>query len=180
MNFIQKKEEQKVNEDIPVIVEETEQEIEKKNPSFTNSTNNIISKESAQEYAQEKKPETESSFFISSDDSVNVNMYSKTVYNFNNDTYYYLDSEDNVNTLQKNIQTLISKDEKIYRIKLCLFKIIDECKEPFLQFLLEKTDDTMTFSTFEISSNELDNGEPNDIFITQCVKYINEIVKCNK
>jgi hypothetical protein len=178
MNFIQKKEEQKVNEDIPEIVEETEPEIEKKNPSFTNSTNNIISKESAEEpqETQKKKPETESSFFISSDDSVNVNMYSKTVYNFNNDTYYYLDSEDNANTLQKNIQTLISKDEKIYRIKLCLFKIIDECKEPFLQFLLEKTDDTMTFSTFEISSNELNNGEPSDIFITQCVKYINEIV----
>ena len=121
------------------------------------------------------KVEPEPVFFISNDDAENINMYGKTAYNFNNDTYYYLDSEDNSNTLQKNIQTLISKEDVTYRVKICLFKIIDECKEPFLQFLLEKTNDSMVFPSFEMTSNELNDGDPNNIFITHCAKYINEI-----
>jgi hypothetical protein len=195
MNFIQKKNNEFVTENKKESAPEAKQEVEtlpatvqapepKKNDNILSNTlrtivepiKSMLSQKSTSEKIQVSTMETEPTFFISSDDSININMYNKTVYNFNNDTYYYLDNEDNTNSLQKNIQMLISKDEITYSVKLCLFKIIDECKEPFLQFLLEKTDESMIFSTFEINSNELNNGEPNDVFIEKCSNYINETV----
>ena len=147
--------------------------------TFTEPITSLLSKKSNTEQRNEntsRDVEPEPAFFISNEDTENINMYSKTEYTFNNDKYYYLNSEDNSNTLQKEIQTLITKDVVSYRVKLCMFKIIDECKEPFLQFLLEKTEEAMIFPTFEMSSSELINGDPNNIFITKCSEQINTLV----
>jgi len=198
MDFIQKKEQEEKNvieakmdeSNIKPKKEIAATEPEKNNNVLTNTLRTIVEpiasiiskpenvKEEVKEEPKDKivtNLKSEPEFFISNDDAENINIYSKTEYIFNNDTYYYLDSEDNSNTLQKNIQTLISKDEITYSIKICLFKIIDECKEPFLQFLLEKTNDSMVFPSFETSSNELNNGDANNIFITKCAKYMNEM-----
>jgi hypothetical protein len=198
MDFIQKKEQEEKNvieakmdeSNIKPKKEIAATEPEKNNNVLTNTLRTIVEpiasiiskpenvKEEVKEEPKDKivtNLKSEPEFFISNDDAENINIYSKTEYIFNNDTYYYLDSEDNSNTLQKNIQTLISKEEVTYRVKICLFKIIDECKEPFLQFLLEKTNDSMVFPSFETSSNELNNGDANNIFITKCAKYMNEM-----
>jgi hypothetical protein len=107
----------------------------------------------------------------------NSKIYDKTVYNFNNETYYYLDSDDASNTLQKNFRNLIKKEAVDFRVKLCLYKIIDECKEPFLQFLLEKKDDTMTLPSFETSSSGFINkSEADELFLDKCSQYLLDIV----
>jgi len=198
MDFIQKKE-QEEKKGIEAKIDQSNlepkkavatTEPEKSDNILTNTLRTIVEpiasimskpeevKEEVKEESKEKNVgnvEPEPVFFISNDDVENINIYGKTAYVFNNDTYYYLDSEDNSNTLQKNVQTLISKEEVTYNVKICLFKIIDECKEPFLQFLLEKTNDSMVFPSVEITSNELNNGDPNNIFITQCAKYMNGV-----
>ena len=99
------------------------------------------------------------------------------MYTFNNENYYYLDSEDETNTLQKNFKTLMDDNNTTFRVKLCLYKLVDECKEPFLQILLEKKMETMMLPLFEIESSDIPNkSEANEYFMDRSCQFLSDII----
>jgi hypothetical protein len=101
----------------------------------------------------EQKPVEKENIFISTESKDRSNKYAKTRYSFNGEEYFYLDQTDEGNALLKNFQSLAKKDSANFNVRLCLYKLVDECKEPFLQFLLDKKDEKMTFPSFELSTD---------------------------
>jgi len=118
MDFIQKKE-QEEKKGIEAKIDQSNlepkkavatTEPEKSDNILTNTLRTIVEpiasimskpeevKEEVKEESKEKNVgnvEPEPVFFISNDDVENINIYGKTAYVFNNNTYYYLDSVDN-------------------------------------------------------------------------------------
>jgi hypothetical protein len=63
-----------------------------------------------------------------------TNDYSLTTYIFNGDEYNYLKDD----MLSRNFDTTLGGDKDvIFKVRFCIFKINDECKEPFLEFYVE-------------------------------------------
>jgi hypothetical protein len=122
--------------------------------------------------------EPKENIFISRNVAPNKSRYGQTSYTFNGEKYFYLDDKDESNALQRNFMSLLNKDIVNYTIKLCMFKLVDECKEPFLQFLLDKKDDTMTFPGFELSTSEFVGAEDiNTTFQEKCCEWFQKTIK---
>jgi len=125
----------------------------------------------------EQKPVEKENIFISVESKLSLNKYSKTKYVFNGEEYYYLDQNDEGNALLRNFQNLTKNDNNDFTIKLCLYKLVDECKEPFLQFLLDKKEDKMTYPSFELSTGEfLKSIDVNGAFEEKCCKQFLQVI----
>lgn len=122
--------------------------------------------------------EPKQNIFISRDATQNKSRYGQTNYSFNGEKYFYLDDKDETNALQRNFASLMKKDVVTYTIKLCMFKLVDECKEPFLQFLLDKKDETMSFPGFELSTSEFAGSDDiNVAFQEKCSEWFQKTIK---
>jgi len=125
--------------------------------------------------------EPKENIFISrdvTDSRNNKSRYGQTSYTFNGEKYFYLDDKDESNALQRNFTSLLKKDVVTYTIKLCMFKLVDECKEPFLQFLLDKKEDTMTFPGFELSTGDFTSSDDvNVAFQENCYEWFQKTIK---
>lgn len=116
--------------------------------------------------------EPKENIFISRDVAPNKSRYGQTSYTFNGEKYFYLDDKDESNALQRNFSSVLNKDVVTYNIKLCMFKLVDECKEPFLQFLLDKKEETMTFPGFELSTEDFKGSDDvNLLFQEKCCEW---------
>jgi hypothetical protein len=114
-----------------------------------------------------------------------IPTYDSRRYLFNGKKYYYLNND----TLARDFsQTLReNKESEPFHIRLCLFRLNHECKEPFLQLFVELedtgTDKNIIFPGFEIDANEfvtneLDDSDENKdqtIFETNCFNKFQEI-----
>lgn len=122
--------------------------------------------------------EPKQNIFISRDTIDSKSRYAETSYRFNGEKYFYLDDKDESNTLQRNFQNVLKKDTLMYNIKLCMFKLVDECKEPFLQFLLEKTEGVMTFPGFELLTSDFTGVEDiNTAFQEKCSEWFQKTIE---
>jgi L-rhamnose mutarotase len=109
----------------------------------------------------------------SSSTSEDIGKYSRTTYVFNGDTYRYLDDD----LLQTNFERVLgNRNTATFSIKLFLYKIVDECKEPFLQFLVEEENETMVFPHFNLFAGEIANKlEMNTLFQKRCMDKFREL-----
>jgi hypothetical protein len=76
-------------------------------------------------------------------------------YEFDGQEYNYLVDEEGKPYLEHNFHNLMTKERLNFRVKLCLYRLVNDCKEPFLEFLLTKNISNMGFSEFEIQAADL-------------------------
>lgn len=115
--------------------------------------------------------------FISTEQPIHKVKHGQTKYKFGGEEYFYLDANDESNVLQRSFQTILKKEARTFRVKLCLYKLVDECKEPFLQFLLMKRDEKMTFPEFELNTGDLEKETNVDnAFTERCASEFIKIV----
>jgi hypothetical protein len=62
-----------------------------------------------------------------------IPAYDSKKYTFNGKNYYYLNND----TLAREIQELIQPEQELFNIRLCMFRLNHDCKEPFLQLFAE-------------------------------------------
>lgn len=123
------------------------------------------------------------------DDDVITNTietsYDTRKYIFNGKKYYYLNND----TLNRDFKTTLreNKDNKPFNVRLCLFRLNHECKEPFLQLFVELEDtgsdkniifpgfslEPQNFIETEIALN--DEDKEISIFETYCFNKFQEI-----
>jgi hypothetical protein len=92
-------------------------------------------------------------------------VYDATKYTIHGEEYLYLSDD----YLTRDFDTILNKyqlHEKL-QIRLCIFKINSECKEPFLQFFIEKNEQERIagFPYFEVTAGDMNNQpEPDKFF----------------
>lgn len=105
-----------------------------------------------------------------------IPIYANADYVFNNKDYYYLNDGSNhyefINTFNENTTN------KPIKVNFCLFKLNDECNEPFLEYLLEIVDKTLSFQDIIIPSTDFDDEtkDVRDTFEKLCFNKFKEIV----
>jgi len=129
----------------------------------------------------EQKPVEKENIFISSDKGEDQTKHSKTKYVFNGEEYYYLDENDDSNAILRNFQNLTKNDTIDFKIRFYLYKLVDDCKEPFLQILLNKEEDKMTFPQFQLSTGEfLKSTDINSAFRQRCCAEFLKVINTKK
>ena len=108
----------------------------------------------------------ENVFTINPNDNNNNPEYSLTSYIFNGEEYNYL----NEDKLRKDFDiTLASNNLKeSYRIRLLIFRINDQCKEPFLQFYVEAENYKLIFPEFNLPYSSFEGVDINTTFENIC------------
>lgn len=113
----------------------------------------------------------------------NSRIYESTSYLINGKKYNYLNEE----TLHKDFQLTLDekKTENPFHISLCMFKINQSCKEPFLQFFVrleEKNNENyMVFPSIELTNSDfefdtsMEDNDTQSIFENYCFKQFKEL-----
>jgi hypothetical protein len=70
---------------------------------------------------------------------------------------------------------------KQYNVKICIYKINNECTLPFLQFLFDKTGEKMTFSNINfqcpvITQHDLEEDQEHTFFMNQCTQELLKVL----
>jgi len=148
-------------------------------PATKKSIKNILRKtagdpantEAKEEQVVEQQPQ-ENVFLSKEVQEPENEYYSLTTYVFNGDEYNYLNDD----MLSKNIENALGGEkEAVFKIKLCIFKINDECKEPFLEFFIETKDKEIHFPGSEMSAIIMQDGNANAIFEAECCKFFQQV-----
>jgi hypothetical protein len=117
-------------------------------------------------------PKTELQNVLRVDPSIyEPEVYSQTSYIFNGQEYNYLDED----MMNKDFQLHLGNKSSVYKINMCIFKINDECKEPFLEYYIELNNKKMMFPNFELDTLTLDKDNINDAFEEQCYSFFQKI-----
>jgi hypothetical protein len=113
----------------------------------------------------------------------NNRIYESTSYLINSKKYNYLNEE----TLHKDFQLTLDekKTENPFHISICMFKINQSCKEPFLQFFVrleEKNNENyMVFPSIELTNSDfefdtsMEDNDTQSIFENYCFKQFKEL-----
>jgi hypothetical protein len=88
----------------------------------------------------------------------------------NNKIYTFLDKQDNPLSITfGNFNDI----DKVYTIHICIYNINNECKLPFLQFLIN-SEESLSFPRIENFKCDLieDDAEPNTLFMNKCITEV--------
>ena len=90
-----------------------------------------------------------------------------------NGTFTFLDKHDNpLSVIFENFNDI----DKVYTIHICIYKINNECKLPFLQFLISSEQSSSFPQVENFKCNSIDDVEQNTLFMNKCLtEVLNEL-----